>query len=273
MTSEINWLVEEYINDDDTRLVEEIKRQGYTVKILPHAFELDAYKANTIGDYFYKTFFPEGSRVIFHGSTGTTRLINRYVNWNPGTFFNEKDYLCSRYYRKYKGYLLNEDYICMPLYEALDHINSYAAANYRFIRPDSPYKTFPGHVISPIGEQMFLRKYCLTEDNLYDWVYLSPVKKIYYEMRLLFVGGKFITGSFYRKDGETCYETMTYPDGISWLPSLPVPNTPIIVDIASTILGFKVVEIGSVTSCSLYECDMEKVVSSLSNYVSQMEEE
>ncbi len=265
----VNWLIEEYVVDDDPRLLEEAKSQGHQVKVLPHQWR--SLSGASAEDLY--TYFTYDECVVFHGSLDTARIINRSCAWYPGTFFKEKQLHCTNYLQYLEGELLNSDYYYLPLYEVFKRLKGL-----HFVRPDNPNKTFAGMVIEPdvMGLDKFLGKSCLTHTSLNELVLVAKPKAILNEIRaVVLTTGEVLSASYYKIGDETVYQALPKLS-VAWgyLSEIAKRLAPVdqilTLDIAKIDNGsYKVIEIGSVSTSSLYEADFKQVVGAMSSLAHQ----
>lgn len=274
--SKVKWLIEEYTYEEDRRLYDEIIKQGYEVKILPH----DYYSrygythdySKILANYWYSEDF-----VVFYGSLSTAKKLYRGTNW-VGLYFSYTHFYCKEYlqYIDIKD-ILNSESVYLPLYEVFRRKRE---LNY-FIRPNDPFKSFPGTILDrDVTKDVFYRKYALTDKNDCDLALISDIKKIYYEARLIVSKLEVISISYYKRNGQEFYKAVPFDNSaIEYKYSLYIYAATIqqkyqllinqcgglaVIDVALTDNGWKVVEIGSFNTCGLYEADFANVVSKVS---------
>lgn len=281
--SDVKWLIEEYIVDDDPRLKQEVERQGYEVKILPHTYKLDMYKNHhNVIDYFL-SLFPEESIVAYAGSLQTARQLNFTVNYYKHWISMNKEQFDKLYCSKYLRYIepkfqLNEHHLYLPTYDLFRLKRDKNV----FIRPDDPYKTFVGQILAPeLSISEFRTKNDLVGSDGTDFVLASDVQDgILSEIRCFCTEDDVISASYYKQrmlnelqiQYESCMsdELVIYFVKNNILPELkPLINElgMIVVDIAtvrdSYNFVFKVIELGHPMTCSLYEANFEKYVDTM----------
>lgn len=281
----VKWLLEPDVFEDNTdKLIDEIKKQGMEVNVIPYIpFDDDlAEKCLKI----YKA----DECVVFYGSLNFGRKL-RKLPWIPGVHLNEKAFECTSYYPHLKELLLHyQDYIMMPYGDLAEHktrIFRYFNSDKIFIRPNSGTKEFTGMVC--------------TEDNFYDCVKLagfydvepnllvliSGVEPLEKEWRFVIVDGKPVAGSLYRdwsapekitpgtvtKDyvlmnSHSLWEESTDNNALMLAYEAAKrynPDRCWTIDIVKTeYRTYHVLEIGCFSCAGLYGCDLEKVVKKVS---------
>jgi len=107
--TKVKWLIEDILDTEHTEaLMKELKRQGIgykEVKYIPFSME-EKY------DYFH-----DDECVVFYGSLNLASVIRQKKLWVPGVYCNYENLKCSTYYSYYGKYLLNSDYIMLPILE------------------------------------------------------------------------------------------------------------------------------------------------------------
>jgi len=259
----VHWLVEDFERDNSFgELADEIRRQG-------HPCEVIRYVPFSSGDY--SQIWPEETCVVFQGSIQLARQIQRERgSWVPGPIADWRNYLCRIYYAYLGRFLLNEDYSMLPfghlLYRKESLFERHGGSF--FIRPDDGAKSFTGTLVTPdslTGNSLKSFEYDTSPESL---VVVAPNRLIKREWRLVCIGDEVITGSRYKTFGQCDFrpdvptEVIEYGEGIlkavSWRPD-PV----FILDICETS-SLHLLEIGAFSVAGLYKCDLEKIVSRVS---------
>lgn len=147
-----------------------------------------------------------------------------------------------------------------------------------FIRPDSGNKTFTGFVADYNSVQYDINHLNnKVEDHSLVWI--SSAKHFSDETRFVIVGDKVIDGSRYAtQSGNTLIEDKDFPVEF-WDFANKVaqakwkPEQVFTVDICMSKFGPRIVECNSFNCCGLYACDMEKVVTAVSEHVQELYED
>lgn len=132
-----------------------------------------------------------------------------------------------------------------------------------WVRSEAGTKGFTGGLL--IKEELEVQvNYCL-QNNLIDIpLVIAHPKQIEAEYRLLFVGGKYISGSEYFPDGSPPHGFVTAAArdaGMQWMEKYGHNwGGSLTVDVAVTDEGFKIVEVNNLLTSGWYAADIEKVV-------------
>ena len=100
------------------KLEKEFKSRGIPfqfVKFMPNTeFPYDIAGAERI---------PNSACVIFFGSLNTMRHIQQTRQWKPGGWCNFRAFECSEYYSYFGRFLLNSEFVLLPIAEVLRRFN------------------------------------------------------------------------------------------------------------------------------------------------------
>ena len=153
--------------------------------------------------------------------------------------------------------------------------DAYAIDGQVFIRPDEGDKPFNGEVVAyeNLNEWYeYTSKYDDPAKNIYKLAVIASPEPIQREWRLVIQNGTVVTGSLYRKivDGRSSVEieegysieAAQFAEKII-AESKWQPHPLFVMDIAESNGEMKLVEIGSVSACGLYACDLRKVVNAM----------
>lgn len=231
-------------------------------------YHLQKFNVNGL-DYSYDMFHKDDC-VLAYGSIEFIRKVNRECPWTPGaSWCDTKNLSCLSYYSHYGDYLLNREYMFIPLAEfrRLKHFifDKFGIDNKVFIRPDSPYKEFTGFVVHK--EEFDTRIKTMSYGDLEPTLMMvvAKPKVIESEYRFYVTRGEVIAGSRYKLNNEHD-EDPNYPieaynlaleiSKVEWSPA-PV----FVVDIGKIDNGdYKLLEINSFNCSGMYYCDLEKIV-------------
>lgn len=162
--------------------------------------EVTSYKPFGGDEYNY---FDGTSPVVVLGSINLCQQIQRTKPWVPGPIANFRNFDCMVYYAYYGKYLLNRDYIILPLGDLENKYDSmYQLTKSWFIRPTGGAKKFTGQVLDWHNFQR--------EQDLYGPpelpIVVAPAVNVVNEYRLFCSKETVLTGSLYRDaEGELCY--------------------------------------------------------------------
>ena len=195
----VKWLIEDYEHDSSLKpLINEIERQGMEYKVCKY----EPWESGTFNQY------PDEDCVVFYGTLQLAKQLQRQKKWVPGVYCNFQNLCCKAYYSYWGKYLLNQDYIMLPMLEILrrreEIFGQFGIDDAIFIRPDSGAKTFTGQVVY----KEFLDK----EFDLFGnyagkpldeiIAIVSSPKVIDTEWRCVIVDGELVSWSQYKKDGK-----------------------------------------------------------------------
>lgn len=239
----MNWLVE-------TKFATEA---GY-----PNQINLNAMKILS-GEEKYPT-----ETCILRSSIGAAKDIIRKGVPNIKIFFGyEKDSFDAISFCVNFDNLLNDDFIFLPFGVIKNNFKSGEV----FIRPNSGFKTFSGHVLK-LEELIKLN----IEDNILCLI--SSVKNIIAEYRFIIVGKQVVSGSSYlpdefivKSEEEVYIFAQTVVDNLK-----KFPDDMWTLDIAMTNKGFKIIETNSITTSGWYACDIEKTCKSIEEFIENDED-
>ncbi len=200
--------------------------------------------------------------VIFFGSINMANWCRKKTKW-LGVWLDQKEFECSSYYCRFGEYLINSDYLFMPLSEFLrrsteffDHFGDEI-----FIRPNSGNKTFTGNILTRSGISYEIKS--LTRVPLDDqMVILSSKKEIGQEYRLFVFDDKIVAGSQYHENGclltlpEVPPHIMDYAQDV--VKTAIFGNYTLDIGVVGDRIG--VVEINSVTCSGMYDCNIGAIV-------------
>lgn len=269
--ADVHWVYEKGIFDTDKEFEETLRRHGNLITFVDYlsfnADHIDYVKVNKYG--------PEP--VMYRGSLNLARSIRRETNWVPGTYLNEKQLDCTFYYAKYGPYMLNREYMIMPLSEVVRQKEFIFDSFYRggeaplFIRPTSNMKRFHAGIFNIHKEYpdfKSLAGHLRAEDT--ELVLVAPKKQIRWEARLFMYKDTVVTGSVYLFHDKEKYKRIR-PDTFiaSWASNLIqkigwYPDKLWSLDICSEGRygdgDLKILEIGSYGSAGEYACDLDLYV-------------
>lgn len=218
----------------------------------------------------------EGRPVVFYGSISNAEWITRpafkqYANWNPGSFFNTKNFYCSEYYDKIKIWNLQQNYIITDLQYLFKHkeqiLSDLNNPEHIFIRPDSPMKEFSGRIVTTNNLSLNSFDYGMYFDTDTINIVISPIAHINYEWRYIIADKKVITGSQYSIDRMGICRAVMY-DAVWEFANmvgekLDISDPVYVLDICESNGVLRIVEINPFSGSDLYNCDTQIVVSEI----------
>lgn len=206
----------------------------------------------------------------------TLGTIAKNKGWNPGVYINE-NFTYEIYIKHWGNKMLNYDGIVTTfgepkfpsefIKEKTDKI---------FVRPCDDGKVFSGQINTfeqliqwKTKVKQMMQKFELGKNEGIQpdkKILIAPVKEIFNEYRFFIVDGKVITGSAY-KCGEVVKSSLCIDKNptefAQKMTDIWQPDKAFVMDICSTIEGYKIIEINSLNSSGFYLCDMDKVVEAL----------
>jgi hypothetical protein len=216
--------------------------------------------------------FLQNPKVWFHGSIQAAKRAQTATRWQVHAPWDKLR--CHHYYEVLGDRILQSDHVFTTLadFPAQRHalFSDLAEDDSLFVRPDGNDKTFTGGCLTREG---FDEAYKLM--TFYDPPPSTPIvvarpQRIKAEARFLVVGGKLITGSYYKTGGQTvrleasgalrviAEDILAYclEQGFN-----PAPSW--VLDLAETSAGWSIIEVGASSCCGLYKCDLNAFVQAL----------
>ncbi len=253
------WVVETY-DQDVYDLIDEIRNQKMECILIDYmSFQNEKYD-----------LFSDDDCVIFYGSLALAKQIERKRAWIPGPYCTSKNFECITYYSHWGKYLLNQDYIMLPIMEICrrkDEIYENFGDKEIFLRPNSGLKTFNGGLYSYDNFEFdmdSIRSYGGLKFNEILAVVSTP-KSIKKEWRIVIADKKPIAASQYINEGvfeceEGCengvWELARKIGEDSWQ-----PDRVYMLDICRTMENeYKLLEANSFSCSGLYDCDCRVIV-------------
>lgn len=229
----------------------------HQVRIIPFIHEIEGNIPDVSGP------------VVVYGSIGSQKVAER-MKWTPGVFTGTEIKETELQHRFGSLYLNSDAKVC----KFRDLPNLVVSGEW-FIKPNTDTKEFAGTVIQATQMQYWvasmMKSGYLEEHFLDAEVVISKPKTIGCEWRLVIVDGKIAAHSVYRQYG------MVKPE--IWLPkeaehfanksiSIYSPLDVYVLDICQIEDGsYKVLEMNTFNSAGLYACDVNKVMSTVTNFV------
>jgi len=265
----VKWLIEEdvkwVIYDDSLQsLIHEITKQGMIVKTVKN----NIYKKL---DY---NIFDNDDCVVFYGSLNLARKLQKQKGWVPGVYCNFKNLYCNIYYSYWAKYLLNKNYIMLPMMDILrqkEHIfNNFGVEESIFIRPNSAAKTFTGQLVKYDRLEKEFELFANYAEMDLDQIIavISSPKKIFAEWRCIVVEKKVIAFSQYRKDDLLKLKREINIDAFYFAEEIAKtdwqPDRAYTLDICKSDDKYYLLEANSFSCSGLYEAETEPIVREVS---------
>ena len=263
---EVKWLVEHYQKDKSIDLlIDEVKLQGMQCEVIKEHFweigECNQYK--------------DEECVVFYGSLNLARKLQKTKGWIPGPYCNFKNFQCSTYYSYWGQYLLNDDYIMLPLmdfYRRRESVYRWYGLydNCIFMRSNSGAKSFNGAIFpkEELDSEMQLINTGGGKPSDEIIVIISTPKVIEKEWRIVIANRRAISYSQYKKDGkvdiiEGCdsgaIELANLVAKEEWQPDYVYT-----LDICKSNDDYYLLECNSFSCAGLYDCSVKRIVKSVS---------
>lgn len=284
-----HFLLEQYLLDEHPTLPLLLDMLGCKPIILPHDYRFqevsrfdnkEQYWDNCLGTNHNE---PMG----YMGSLNTAKYLSRLF---PARFFYlSKKYFSELYVSSYSSrseitlHLLNYPVVFLPLksfFSGWANPNHPLANNLGegyFIRPDSPYKEFTGQVVTSesYSEFLFYNRLDNTKETNLIWTGVSQPKTIEAEFRA-YVGSKGIVTMSEYKPLETIigasHPAYEYLDNLHkhdvFTQLLADTHGGLVVDVAQTLDGYKLLEFNHVCTSGIYSCNPIAVLNLINEVIS-----
>lgn len=260
---DITWIVEKDVFNDETtkKLIDCVKKDGNNLILTDCQFMTDKNIKN----------IPKDSCTIIYGSLNLMQYLskNNPKNICPLYWYDNKNFDCQTYYSYWGEYLLQKEYAFYTwselkrLYENIFY--NFSSYDELFIRPSNNLKTFSGKVVKKEEFNKWWNEnnscYSISPDLL---VLIAKPEFIIREKRLVIVDRKIITESIYKdldpkfEEFSLLYNAFENNKFLNKVLSDWQPSSAYTLDIAVDGNGnYKVLEIGSVNTSALYNCDIE----------------
>ncbi len=260
------WIIEDYEKDSTLYpFIEEIKRQEFRLDVIKHNFFYGE-------DVFDK--YDNDDCIIFYGTLGLGRRLQKGKGWIPGVYCNFSNMCCHTYFSHWSKYLLNRDYIMLPILEVLNRkdwiYDNYGVNDTIFMRPDSGAKPFTGmtfHKNEIKKEFTLLEKYAGKDLDQIIAIISTP-KKIEKEYRCVIVDKEVVSCTQYMNNHipeereDVPQEVFIFAQKVAqepWQPDI-VYTIDICVSGDSTYL----LEANSFSCAGLYKSDFKNIVEKVS---------
>mgnify|MGYP005612656915 CR=1 FL=1 len=198
-----------------------------------------------------------------YGSTTFIRLSGEHPNLKKYTYQSKEKLNPQTYYEKLGDLYLNEPVYVGPIKDVPDFEEV-------FMKCNSDGKDITGRVYT-LDEIQELRRITTTQyedGNIVSpdlEVFCSTTKDLAFETRNIFIGGEWIDGSYYRKNGRTCRNRMTDEDAeiIEFAKKCIDRYQPFdmnVVDIGLSYHGLKCIEYNCFNASGWYACDHKLII-------------
>ncbi|MCW3051251.1 MAG: hypothetical protein JWN14_421 [Chthonomonadales bacterium] len=205
---------------------------------------------------------PVSAPFVFYGYTTLITNAACSPQWKSGVFFDADLFQPSIYAQRYGDLSLNPDTRTLTC-EAF-RAESHPRETRFFVRPDNDLKTWTGQVMT-FGE--YLNRFeDFDESTRRELIAVSSPKEVHAEWRVVLVDSQPIASAQYQ------------PQALAWVPAeveafarsaaakwLPFPV--VVMDIASTDNGLKVIELNCFNGSNFYLMDVGRIVRNVSRYL------
>jgi hypothetical protein len=203
---------------------------------------------------------PEGPAIVM-GSYTLAKIASRR-GWSPGAFLDGLEY--DVWSRHWGHRILNPGAEICKFGET-------NLSSTKFVRPREDSKSFAGKVFDP-DEWVKWKDTVLanTSDadplNSNTEVVIAEPVEIWTENRLWVVGGQTVTHSQYKRGNKVIYSPNVDQEVFDFAREcidIWIPNPAVVMDVAQTPLGCKIVEVNCLNAAGFYAADMGKLVYAL----------
>jgi len=205
---------------------------------------------------------PVSAPFVFYGYTTLITHAARSPQWRSGVFFDPALFQPSMYAQQYGHLYLNSDTRTLTC-EAF-HAELHPAEARFFVRPNNDLKTWTGQVMT-FGEYV-ARFETFDAPTCREIIAVSAPKEIYAEWRVVLVDSRPIASCRYQPQALAWapaeVEAFARSAAAKWLP-FPV----VVMDIANTDQGLKVIELNCFNGCNFYLMDIGRIVRNVSRYL------
>lgn len=263
----LRWIFEKGVFEDEyfNRVIDTATELSYPYRIV----ERD--KSGSYANLVKETYHYDDGPVLSYGSLALSSYIQRKTQFYPGTICELDNFKCSNYYPRYYDYLLNQDFIMLPIGSIMKkkkQLESLYPDGF-FIRPDTGFKSFTGMYINKrnFDHIEIFQHNC----KLSDLVLISKPKNIEAEYRFFISDSIVISGSQYMSNGrynvtnEIPDQCREFAGFIADESNISPPMENFVLDVCKTIFGYSIVEINSISCSCWYDMDYKKVLEEL-NY-------
>ena len=260
------WLIQDQLHNEFVvpKLIEALTKRSIEYTFVP-------YLPFGIGDY--SEYYPDDQFVLCLGSLSFIKRIQRErPEWYPNSWCNFKTLQCNAFYAHLGKYLLNEDYIFIPVGELLRRkeflYTNYGIEDFIFMRPNTGDKSFTGGVVAIEDFKHhcgFINDFCSPE----DYVIIASPKPIQAEWRFFVGDSQIVTGSQYRYNGVLDSRSDVEEGALVLAQQIANagyhPNPMYSLDICRSNDQYYLMELGAFSCSGFYACDLDKIVEAADN--------
>lgn len=256
----VTWVIERDVFSERCRkrMIEHFKNNNipyHVVRIIPFIHEIEG-KVPEITD-----------NVVVYGSIGCRNMAEKQ-HWTPGVWSDDSinesalmDNLGSLY--------LNSDAVVTEMKNVPSLFSGLV-----FMKPNTDTKEFAGTIFEADFIDRWMQRQINSgylEANISELeVVASSVKNIGCEWRIVVVDGKISDYSCYRQHQTIMPERWLPDTALAFAQQVIECYNPLpvyVVDICETDQGYKVVEYNTFNVAGLYECNVEKIIDDINEYI------
>lgn len=213
--------------------------------------------------------------VMVYGSVGWMKRCaeSSIAGW---VYYDRDTFAASDWVPAFGDHALNGGGRVAPVSELRDLLARGARVH---VRPDREDKAFVG-AVHDIGSWDAMEAFRNEERRLPlspdEPCWISPLREIAAEHRCWFVGGELVSASTYRRDGAQCVERVEDTGLLAAardLAAIRLPADTVVMDVAETDGGLKVVEFNPIHSSGWYDCDTFSVLGAWSEMTAALSKE
>jgi hypothetical protein len=207
--------------------------------------------------------------VIIYGSVGFLKRC-RYSGLAPWAFYDPEAFASSTWVPVFGEDSLNGDGVVIEVNELLKRLK---AGERLHVRPDRDDKAFVGAVHDLASWKAMIETRREERQRIPDPelpCFVSSVKPIRAEYRCWFVDDTLVDISTYRRNGEAHIERCLDPSvmkEVERLAGIYLPMSTVVMDVAETDNGYKVIEFNPINSSGWYGADVDGVFWALSDMI------
>ena len=205
---------------------------------------------------------------VFIAGTTSMEAVSLDHGWSPG-YINAPNFDdCLAHWGEL---MLNHDSIT----GRIDEIEPPAEGRF-FTRPVEDTKSIEGRIMDAAsfnawrGRVVAIKGF--TTIPRHTMLQIAPLKEIWAEYRCMMVGGRFVTGSRYKKGDKVEYSPEVGPMIVDFANECIAswnPRPAIALDIAHTPDGLKIIETNSICSAGFYASDLDKLVQAVEDFAAR----
>lgn len=246
------------------RLIAEVRRQKILCKEINDPFAyLHKYELELKG-------IEPSDCVLIHGSVQLVKTLQKQLStklWVPHSWCQFNEFECSFYYPKLSQYLLNKEYVMLPLSSLLtkkEWIFNHIDPEIVFIKPDKGNKTFTGFAVSKNKFDDEIKSLIDDFRNENILVIVAKAQEIMWEWRFCIADSVPVTGSQYMYNNDVSFSASVPSAAYKLAAEIAGKNVfsdkMYCIDICATEKEYSLLEVNSFSSSCLYESNYSLIV-------------